>query len=82
MRRFRSHEVILVMRGDLLTEDYQIEFADLHQLLPVQSDLFHVNGDREDGVGATADTRTGDGQHRRNKTHKHRRSEGGGVNLE
>lgn len=33
---------------------YQIEFADLHQLLSVQSDLLHVNSDREHRVGATA----------------------------
>lgn len=35
---------------------YQIEFANLHQLLPIQSDLLHVNGDREHRVGATVQT--------------------------
>lgn len=33
---------------------YQVEFSDLHQLLSVQSDLLHVDGDGEHGVGATA----------------------------
>lgn len=35
---------------------YQIEFSDLHQLLSIQSDLLHVNGDGEHRVGATAGT--------------------------
>jgi len=42
---------------------YQVEFADLHQLLPVQRDLLHVDGDREHGVGATAETRQRTGEH-------------------
>lgn len=37
-----------------MKNNYQIEFADLHQLLSVQSDLLHVDGDREHGVGATS----------------------------
>ncbi len=36
-----------------MTDYYQIEFADLHQLLSIQSDLLHVNGDREHRVRAT-----------------------------
>lgn len=41
-----------------LKERYQVEFADLHQLLSIQSDLLHVNGDREHRVGATAQTQS------------------------
>lgn len=34
---------------------YQIEFSDLHQLLPFQRDLLHVDGDGEHRVGATVE---------------------------
>lgn len=37
---------------------YQVEFSDLDQLLSVQGDLLHVDGDGEDRVGATAHTHT------------------------
>lgn len=37
-----------------MREYYQVEFSDLHQLLSVQRDLLHVDGDWEHGVGATA----------------------------
>lgn len=33
-------------------DHYQIELADLHQLLSIHRDLLHVNGDGEDRVGA------------------------------
>lgn len=48
----------------VLTEalSYQVEFADLHQLLSIQSDLLHVDGDREHRVGATAETRKAAGE--------------------
>lgn len=38
---------------------YQVEFAYLHQLLPIQCHLLHVDGNRKDGVRATADMNTG-----------------------
>lgn len=37
---------------------YQVEFADLHQLLSFRRDLLHVDGDGEHGVGATANRHT------------------------
>lgn len=36
---------------------HQVELADLHQLLAVQRDLLHVDGDGEHGVGAAAERR-------------------------
>lgn len=44
------------MRPNKIPDYYQVEFADLHQLLSIQSDLLHVNGDREHRVWATAKT--------------------------
>lgn len=41
-------------QGLLWKLHYQVELSDLHQLLSLQSDLLHVDGDGEDRVGATA----------------------------
>lgn len=61
---------------------YQVKFSNFHQLLPVQGDLLHVDGDGEDRVGATIRTHTHTHRLLKEATHLETGAAGLSFNLE